>query len=729
MKSHAKSYFKNPRNSKIISSSIQLGLLAIAFLFYSCFNGNETSAAHPDYDQWRHYLGGPDRNHFSTLDQIHKENLDRLTVLWSYDAPDMGQMQMNPIIIDTLLYGVTADQKAIALHAATGKEVWRFEDEENSGHSANRGVSFYDDGNDGRIFFVTGPFLYALNAKTGKPINGFGKEGRIDLHIALPEKAADKFVTSTTPGTIYKNLIIMPVRVAENESSAPGNLVAIDCNSGELVWRFHTIPHPGESGYDSWKDKDAYKSDGIGGANNWAGMALDEARGMVYVPTGSVAPDFYGGARRGSNLYANCLLAMDAATGKLKWYFQFTHHDLWDRDLPAPPNLIEVVYNGAKIPAVAQITKQGYVFVFDRRTGKPLFDIEEVEVPPSSIPGEEAWPTQPIPTKPRPFARLSNDLTENDISPYAVNREELLERFRKMDRRQYAPPGLEPVLLLPGYDGGAEWGGAGADPQEGILYVNANEMAWILQLKEKSNVIDDSLPLGASIYSQYCASCHKPDLSGIPASGFPSLKNLNSKYTKPEVLNIIDKGKGMMPGFPQIPKEEKTMLLKFLFEVKEDKTEIVTKLENKPNLKGSLTYEHTGYFKFMDSNNLPAISPPWGTLHAIDLNTGDYKWSIPLGETESLKAAGHPTTGIENYGGPLLTKNGLLFIAATKDGYFRAFDKKNGTLLWEYKLPAPAFATPSTYMVNGKQYIVIACGGEKLGTEKGNKIIAFGIGN
>lgn len=708
---------------------LQWSFILMALLLSSCFNGDETSITQLNYDQWRHYLGGPDRNHFTTLNQIDKDNLDRLTVLWSYESPDMGQMQMNPIIIDTLLYGVTADQKAIALNAATGKEVWHFQDRENSGHSANRGVSFYDDGKDGRIFFVTGPFLYALNAKTGKPVTTFGNDGRIDLHIALPEKAFDKFVTSTTPGTIYKNLIIMPIRVAENESSAPGNLVAFDCRSGELAWRFHTIPHPGEMGHESWKDKDAYNSNGIGGANNWAGMALDENSGVLYVPTGSVAPDFYGVARSGNNLFANCLLAMDAATGKLKWHFQFTHHDLWDRDLPAPPNLIEVVHNNVRIPAVAQITKQGYVFVFDRRTGKPLFDIEEVNVPTSSIPSEEAWPTQPIPIRPKPFARLSQDLTANDISPYAENREELLERFKKMDRRQYAPPGLEPVLLLPGYDGGAEWGGAGADPQEGILYVNSNEMPWILQLKEKLNVSENQLPLATIIYSNFCATCHKPDMSGIPASGFPSLKNLNNKYSRSEVLNIVEKGKGMMPGFPQISKEDKAMLLDYLLEVKQDKIEVVTKTKDNPISDSSITYEHTGYFKFLDSNNLPAIAPPWGTLHAIDLNTGEYKWSIPFGETESLKAKGHPTTGIENYGGPLLTDNGLLFIAATKDGYFRAFDKKNGKLLWEYKLPAPAFATPSTYKVNGKQYIVIACGGEKLGTIKGNKILAFGIGD
>jgi quinoprotein glucose dehydrogenase len=464
----------------------------------------------------------------------------------------------------------------------------------------------------------------------------------------------------------------------------------------------------------------------VGAANNWAGMALDEEAEIIYVPTGSASPDFYGGDRLGSNLYANSLVALNANTGEYLWHFQFTHHDIWDRDPPAPPNLLTVEQNGRKIKAVAQITKQGYVFVFDRITGMPLFDIEEIPVPPSKLDGEEAWPTQPLPVKPKPFARQSAELTEDDLSPYAENKEALLAFFKSAEKDNYNPPNLEPTLLLPGYDGGAEWGGAGTDPDNGILYVNANEMAWNLQMKENGRPAAEMM-LGERIYSQKCASCHQQDRNGLVASGFPSLIGIDSRRSKVEVSTIITQGKGMMTGFPGLSDSGKKALNQFLFneEPSSDgyvKMEVANKLDQNP-------YQHGGYTKFLDSNGLPGISPPWGTLHAIDLNTGNFLWSVPFGETLSLKEKGFPTTGTENYGGPVITENGLLFIAATKDGYFRAFDKGTGELLWEYELPAPAFATPATYQYNGKQYIVLACGGEKLGTIKGNQIIAFSLPN
>jgi quinoprotein glucose dehydrogenase len=456
-------------------------------------------------------------------------------------------------------------------------------------------------------------------------------------------------------------------------------------------------------------------------------MSLDDDTGILYVPTGSAAPDFYGGGRKGSNLYANCLLALEAKTGKLLWHFQFTHHDLWDRDLPAPPNLITITRNGKKIPAVAQVTKQGYVYLFDRKTGKPLFDIEERPVPSSNLEGEQAWPTQPFPVLPKPFARQSSDLTPNDISPYAENKDSLKQILTKVDKRIYAPPGLDPVIIFPGFDGAAEWGGAGADPEKGIIYVNANEMAWFLQM-EKNEGPSPSLPLGEQAYRTYCMACHQKDRSGLVASGYPSLINIKTRLKKEDVALLLKTGRGMMPGFPQIPKPEKEALLRFLFdeETNEEPKEPVTNNAS-VNKEVPSPYNFKGYNKFLDSNGLPAISPPWGTLHAIDLNSGDYLWSVALGETLALKEKGFPTTGTENYGGPVITANGLLFIAATKDGYFRAFDKHTGKILWEYKLPAPAFATPAMYMVNGKQYIALACGGEKLGTEKGNRIVAFAL--
>lgn len=677
----------------------------------------------PDYTKWASYLGGPGRNHYSTLSQINQENIHDLKLAWSYKAPDSGQMQMNPVVIDTILYGVTAALRVVALHAASGEELWRFGDSLKVWHSTSRGVSYWENGADKRIFFTRGHELYALDALTGIPVATFGNDGKIDLRSGMPEHASEKFVISNTPGTIFKNLIIMPLRVSEDVGAAPGDIMAFNTITGKLEWAFHTIPYPDEPGYDTWGDPELNSKSVVGAANNWAGMALDMESGVVYVPTGSAAPDFYGGMRKGDNLYANCLLALDAQSGRLIWHFQFTHHDLWDRDPPAPPNLIDIARNGKLIPSVAQVTKQGYVYVFDRRTGESLFEIREIPVPSSQLVGEETSPTQPLPVKPRAFSRQSTNISLNNISPYAPDKDSLGRLFLRADNRIYAPPSLQPVFLLPGYDGGAEWGGAAADPEAGILYVNSNEMAWIMEMEEAGET-PDSLPPGEAVYTRYCMVCHQKDRAGLAASGFPSLLNLEGKLKKQEVATIITQGKGMMTGFPQIGPEEKAALMTFLFN-EEDKMEVGA--GNGTDSLYALPYKHKGYNKFLDSNGLPGIDPPWGTLHAIDLNEGDYLWSVPFGETPGLNQADGSPTGTENYGGAVVTQNGLLFIAATKDGYFRVYNRHTGKLLWKYKLPAPAFATPAMYEVNGRQYIALACGGEKLGTQKGNQILAFAI--
>ncbi|MFD0799674.1 pyrroloquinoline quinone-dependent dehydrogenase [Maribacter chungangensis] len=709
---------------------VVVSVLFCCFLMVGCEFAKKENQPKTAYTTWSSYLGDPGRSHYSSLSQITKANVKDLKLAWSYEAADWGQMQMNPLVVDSVLYGVTAALRAVALHAATGEELWTFGDSLQSAGASSRGVAYWQHENDRRVLYVAGSHLYALNALTGKPIISFGDGGKIDLRSGMPASAKDKFVSSNTPGTIYKNLIVMPLRLSEGEDAAPGDVMAFNVLSGALEWVFHTIPHPGEKGYETWEDSTAYRSPVVGAANNWAGMAVDEEAGILYVPTGSAAPDFYGGDRLGSNLYANSLLALDAETGKYLWHFQFTHHDLWDRDPPAPPNLLLVEREGKKIPAVAQVTKQGYVYVFDRLTGKPLFEMEEVPVPPSTIPGEAAWPTQPIPLKPKPFARMSQDLTEEDMSPFAEDRDSLLRYFKAADKRQYAPPALTSTLLLPGYDGAAEWGGAATDPEDGILYVNSNEMPWVLQLREE-NALSGNTPLGAATYQKYCASCHQDDRKGVAASGIPSLANVKLRQSKAEVATIIAQGKGMMTGFPQLKDAEIKALLRFLWQ--EESPDQIVNNSGKNEIigasgmaSGTTKYRHTGYTKFVDNQGLPAMAPPWGTLHAIDLNSGEYIWSIPLGNTPELGEKGIGT-GTENYGGPVVTENGLLFIGATRDGYFRAFDKHTGEKLWEYKLPAAAFATPAMYEVNGKQYIAIACGGEKLGTEKGNQILAFAL--
>lgn len=695
--------------------------LLVLLVIITLLGCEKTHVSKQQYTTWSSYLGDSGRSHYSTLSEITPKNVADLKVAWRYKAPDWGQMQMNPIVVDSMLYGVTAALRAFALNAATGEEIWRFGDSLQVWHSTSRGVSFWQNDDDKRILFTRGPDLYALDALTGEPIRSFGKGGKIDMRSGLPESDKDKFVISNTPGTVYKNLIVMPLRLSEDVDAAQGDIMAFNVITGALEWVFHPIPYPGEAGYETWEDKNAYQNKLVGAANNWAGMAVDEELEILYIPTGSAAPDFYGGMRKGSNLFSDCLLALNANTGERIWHFQFTHHDIWDRDPPAPPNLLTVERHGKKIPAVAQVTKQGFVFVFNRITGEPLFDIKEKPVPPSKLEGEEAWPTQPFPVAPKPFARQSIDITEDDVSPYAENKEELKGVLKMLEKRIYAPPGIDPVLLFPGYDGAAEWGGTAADPNDGIIYVNSNEMPWIMQMQavdEKSG----AATLGERLYSDNCAICHKSDRTGMEFSGFPSLIGLKASKSKEEVALQITQGKGMMTGFPEITGNEMDALLSFLFD--ENSKQEVTAEEQSTY---PLPYKHKGYTKFFDSNGNPAIAPPWGTLHAINLNTGEYIWSIPFGETLSLKAQGITGTGCENYGGPIVSENGLLFIGATKDGYFRVFDKHNGNLLWEYQLPAPAFATPAMYEVNGKQYIAIACGGEKLGTKKGNEIVAFAL--
>ena len=698
-------------------------LLTFYFIFIQC-DKSSPSDCENHYTEWKNYLGDPGRSHYSQLTDFTPKNTKSLKVAWEYESKDYGQMQMNPIVVDTLLYGVSSALRVFALDARSGEEVWVFGDTLKTLFSTSRGVSYWESGNDKRIFYTKGSDLWALNARTGQPIPSFGKGGKIDLRSGLPTSAHEKFVISSTPGTIHKNLIIMPLRLSEGVGAAQGDVMAFDVITGKLTWSFHTLPRTNEPGIDTWGDLNISESPIVGAANNWAGMALDQEREILYVPTGSAAPDFYGAMRPGKNLFSNCLLALNANTGKLIWHYQFIHHDLWDRDPPAPPNLITVNHRGKKIEAVAQVTKQGYVFVFDRETGRPLFNIEEVAVPESGLPGEQTWPTQPVPIKPARFARQSDELTTEDISPYAPNRDSLIAVFKKADKRNFAPPSLKPALLLPGYDGGAEWGGASADPYKGILYINSNEMAWFLQMRSNDDK-GEKLTAGERIYRQNCAVCHMTNRSGLQASGYPNLLAIKTRLSEKNIRNIIIQGKAMMPGFPHIIEKDREELVNFLTDKSDNKK--VKEITDTNNKKPYVPFQHTGYSKFLDQNGLPAISPPWGTLQALDLNTGEYLWKVPLGETESLRELGHPTTGTENYGGSVVTENGLLFIAATKDGYIRAFSRDSGKLLWEFKLPAAAFATPALYSAGGKQYLTVACGGEKLGTKKGNKIIAFAL--
>ncbi len=674
------------------------------------------------HDTWTEYLGGPDRNHYSPLTEINAANVARLRPAWTYHSGDFGEMEGSPIVVGGVLYAPTSSIHIVALDAATGQLRWQFSDPDNpfaKGH--HRGVTYWTDGAERRIFGSIGSWLYALDADTGKAIPSFGTDGRVSLKTGLGARAQDKFVDATTPGTLFGDLIVMPTRDNEDATAAPGYIQAFNVRTGALVWTFRTIPYPGEFGYETWS-KEAYLNSDVGAANCWAGMSIDRARGILYVPTGSAAPDFWGGHRLGSNLFANCLLALDVRTGKRLWHYQIVRHDVWDRDLPAPPNLVTIRRNGRTVDAVAQITKSGHVFVFDRVTGESLFPIREVPVPKSELKGEELAATEPLPVLPEPFTRQA--VTAADISPYAPNREELVNEARQSRTGAFQPFGKTHTLIMPGFGGGGEWGGAAVDPA-GTLYINANEVAYLEFMVENPTEAElAAMSRGRRLYAVNCIGCHGAERKGTPAAGFPSLVEIGARRTRAEIVRQIATGKGMMPGFTQLSAQDLDSLAGYL---SGDEKTAADSVSTPAETGVPQPYRISGYGRFIDRDGRPASAPPWGTLTAIDLNTGLHRWHIALGEDRELAAKGFPQTGAENWGGPVVTAGGVLFIAATKDARFHAFDVKTGQKLWEADLPAAGFATPCTYEANGKQYVVIACGGNRPGAPAGDSYVAFAL--
>ena len=668
------------------------------------------------YENWERYGGGPDGIRYSRLEQINRNNVARLKVAWTYDTEDApGDPQTQPIIVDGVLYGVTPTHKVIALDAATGKLIWRF-DSGISGRGPNRGVAYWTAKGEARIFAAVRSFVYALDAKTGTVIPSFGREGRIDLREGLGRDAERTSITLTSPGAVFKDLLIVGGRTPESLPAPPGDIRAFDVRTGKLRWTFHTIPRPGEYGYATWP-KDAWTYSGS--ANNWTGMALDEKRGIVYVPTGSAASDFYGADRVGDNLFANSLLALNARTGKRIWHFQAVKHDIWDRDFPSPPSLVTIRRKGRLIDAVAQTTKQGWVYLFDRVSGRPLFPIEYGQYRASSVEGESAAGTQPLPAKPAPFSRqfLNEDLLTNrtpEVHAWA------LERLRTLrGGSQFFPfsVGVD-TIVFPGYDGGAEWGGSAFDPETGLLYINANDIAWTGSLAE--DTVGNS---GRQVYLRSCASCHGDGMAGAPPQ-IPSLVGIRARRSAAEITAIIRQGAGRMPASPNLEQREVSALVQYILSG-EDK-----ELTGSHSTAGPPHYRFTGYHKFLDPDGYPAVAPPWGTLNAINLSTGEYAWKTSLGEYPELAAKGMRDTGTENYGGPIVTAGGLVFIAATNfDRKFRAFDKLTGKLLWETTLPMSGNATPATYQVSGSQFVVIyATGGKaRRGEPSGGIYVAFAL--
>ena len=653
----------------------------------------------PEQQDWPAYVGAPENDHYSSLSEIRRDNVRNLSLAWSFDTAEEGGLQTSPLVVAGVLYGITPTQKIFTLDAATGRLLWKF-DSGLKGRQPNRGLAYWSDGKGGRILVGIMNFVYALDAASGKAIPGFGTEGRIDLREQLGrEPASAQSVDLTSPGIVYKDLLIVGGRNPETLPAPPGDIRAYDVRTGKLRWSFHTIPHPGEFGYETWP-KDAWLTSGA--ANNWAGMSLDPKRGILYVPTGSAAFDFYGGDRIGDDLFANCLLALDAETGKRIWHFQAVHHDLWDRDLPSPPALLTVKRGGKRIDAVAQTTKQGFVYLFDRTNGNPLFPIADREYPRSNLPGERTSPAQPLPTRPAPFAR--QNLSEELLTLRTAEAHRwAVEQFRTFrNDGQFVPFSLgKDTVMFPGFDGGAEWGGPAVDRETGIIYINSNDVAWTGALAENTGANSPR-----SIYLSQCGICHGENLTGSPPA-IPSLVGEAERMSPAEIAATIKNGKGRMPGFPNLTGDQMFALVGYLMSGENKELRGAEPLQ-------AMKYRLTGYRKFLDPDGYPAVAPPWGTLNAIDLNTGEYVWKIPLGEYPELAAKGMKNTGTENYGGPLVTAGGLLFIGATNfDKKFRAFDKSTGELLWETTLPFAGNATPATYLLNGRQFVVIAAGGGK----------------
>ncbi len=684
---------------------------------------------------WSTYHGNPGATHYSRLKQINTKNVTQLQVAWTYDSGDSfpggwSEMEGNPLIVGGRLIFVSPRGRIICLDAVTGKELWMYDPTpENSEPrpERSRGVAYWSDGHDRRVLFTYREYLLALDFSTGALIRNFGTEGRVDLRVGLDRDLRMIFVNNVTPGIVYRDLLILG-----STGNTPGDVRAYDVRTGEMRWVFHTIPHPGERGYETWPS-DAWKRSF--GANVWAGLTLDQETGTVFLPIASGGmgeKDFYGADRLGDNLFANCVVALDAATGKLRWYFQTVRHDLWDRDLPAQPTLVTVRRNGRSIPALAQISKSGFLFVLDRRTGESLYPLEERVVPPSDIPGEVAAGTQLVPQEPEPFTRqhLTADLlTQRTPEAHLAVRKEFAT-YRS--RGQFDPPSLQGTIIFPGFDGGGEWGGAAYDPETGLIYINANEMAWISKLKPRPQVASDSS--GRAIYLNHCSSCHREDLQGNPPE-FPSLVNIRFRLSESAIRKQVNEGGGRMPGFSYLPSESISALVQYVVTGIDDSPIHTSNRSERFEAHGTLqdvgkeAFVFDGYTRFLDPDGYPAVTPPWGTLSAIDVSTGHYAWKIPFGEYPELVARGLKDTGSENYGGAVVTAGGLLFIGATVyDNKFHAFDKRTGALLWETELPAAGVASPSTYMAGDRQFVVIGAGGGKnVKGKNGGSIVAFAL--
>lgn len=665
--------------------------------------------------EWRHYNGDWGGTKYSELDQINTSNIQGLELVWRYRVPDFVEgkntaIQTNPLMANGILYVITVGQKMVAMKPDTGEELWVFDPYDGSGATGKtRAMLYWEAGGERRIFYGVANGYFCLNADTGILIESFAENGRLDLTKDLDHDGIERRFDARGPGAIYNDLLILGGSVGEGPHQAnPGHIRAFDIRTGERKWIFHTVPHPGEFGYETWST-DSYKY--VGGANAWGGLTLDEERGIVFMGTGSATYDHWGGNRVGDNLFANCIIALDANTGERIWHYQTVHHDLWDYDLPTPPTLITLVKDGKKIDAVAQPSKMGHLFVLDRETGEPIFGVEERPVEISEIPGEYTAPTQPFPIKPLAYTNQNFTLDDvTDLNPEA--RAYVLEQLKEFKLGPiFTPPGFQKLVMAPQFNGGSEWPGAAFDPADNTLYINSsNEAEWISMREAKLDKEISFPDLGERIYQTICSNCHQMDAAGeLNGVALPALRTVKERLSQEEVMTIITEGKGQMPSWAGFLEIEREAMLAFLFDDRHD--EVIDTENLQFTWTGNIPYLSTGHHDFHDQEGYPINKRPWGQLHAIDMNTGDFKWSVPLGTYRALEAKGYEPTGTFNIGGPVVTAGGLVFIGATLDERFRAFDKTTGEELWYYQMDGSGYATPATFMYEGRQYVVIAGGG------------------
>lgn len=718
----------------VLSSSALI--FSYIIIIASCKN-NTDSLALQQHKEWKDYGGGPDHSKFVALKEITKSNVDQLQIQFVVPTYDKSGYNFNPIIVDNVMYVLGRNNSLIAVDATTGKEIWIHKDLRGI---IARGINFWQskDKKQKRFIIFLNNTMQAIDANTGKSIMDFGEIGKgyTDMRLGLdrdPETLGR--MTSTTPGHIFEDLILVGSAPGENPFDGPGHLRAYSVITGKMVWVFHTIPLPGEDGYDTWP-KDAYKY--AAAANTWGEISVDEKRGIAYFPVGSPTYDYDGADRHGKNLFGNCILALDARTGKHLWHFQTVHHDLWDYDLTAAPQLITVDHNGKKIDAVAVAAKTGFLYVFDRVTGKPLWPIEERPVPKSEMPYEESSPTQPFPTVVPPFNRQT--VTVNDLNPYydSAKKAELVKRINAAKVGIFQPLSDKyETIAMPGSTGGANFGNTAADPDKGIVYVQTKEAASIYKLKirEPGGSNEDRLAKAQAVYTQTCQSCHGADKKGLPGVGV-NLLNLADDGVTPDIFKqIINTGKGRMPPLPHL--DDATITSLYFFLMREGRVsgnggrDAKNKVPEGPVVDSGgvkvpvFTKKNTGYPTdytgpkaiYIESKNWGEavdniLTPAWSSIVAYDLNKGIIKWKVPLGNVDSIsseKNTGFPNGSIRK--GMVVTATGIVF-ATAGDGRVYAYDADNGNILWKADLGRTnPGGMPAMYEANGKQYLVVCSTG------------------